>query len=74
VYASTVVRQPFDRSFADAVPFVLALVELEEQPGVRILTNLLDVADAVVAPGTPVTLSVEQHDDWALPQFRVVKP
>ena len=72
VYAATVVRQAFDRSFTDAVPYVVALVELDEQPGLRILTNLFDAGDEVVPAGTPVELTVERYDGWALPQFRVV--
>jgi len=72
VFAATVVRQAFDRAFADAVPYTVALVELEEQPGLKVLTNLVG-ADATtpVAVGTPVELVVEPHGDWSLPQFRV---
>lgn len=72
VFASTVVRQPFDRAFADAVPYVLALVELEEQPGLHVLTNLVDAGEELVPAGTPVALTVEHYDGWSLPQFRVV--
>lgn len=72
VFASAVVHQPFDRAFADAVPYVLALVELDEQAGVRILTNVLDVGPEPVAVGTPVEVEFEPHDGWTLPQFRVV--
>jgi uncharacterized protein len=74
VFASTVARQAFDRAFLEAVPYVLALVELDEQPGVRILANVLDVADEPVAVGTPVEVTFAADDGWALPQFRVVTP
>ena len=74
VFASTVARQAFDAAFVDEVPYVLALVELDEQPGVRILANVLDVAPVPVAVGTPVQVAFEHHGDWSLPQFRVVAP
>ena len=74
VFASTVARQAFDRAFLDAVPYVLALVELDEQPGVRVLANVLDVADEPVPVGTPVMVAFESGGDWSLPQFRVVAP
>lgn len=72
VFASTAVRQAFDRAFLDAVPYVVALVELEEEAGVRILANVLGVAPEPVAIGTPVEAVFEHHDGWSLPQFRVV--
>lgn len=75
VFAACLVRQAFDAAFADTVPYPLVLVELDDQPGVRVLTNVADGpgADrAVVAVGTPVEVAFEDHGDWALPQFRVV--
>ncbi|MBM3658398.1 MAG: hypothetical protein FJW95_02695 [Actinobacteria bacterium] len=71
VFAATVARQAFDRAFVDAVPFTLALVELDEQPGLKVLTNLVGTTE-LVAVGTPVELAIEPHGDWSLPQFRVV--
>jgi len=72
VFASTAVRQAFDRAFLDAVPYVLVLVALEEDAGVRILADLVDFAPEPVAIGTPVEAVFERHDGWSLPQFRVV--
>jgi uncharacterized protein len=71
VFAATVARQAFDRAFTDAVPYSVALVELDEQPGLHVLTNLVGT-DALVPVGTRVELVVEAHGDWSLPQFRVV--
>ena len=70
VYSFTVVRQAFDPAFADQLPFVVALVELEEAPTVRILTNIVDADPADVRVGLPVEVTFENHGDWALPQFR----
>jgi uncharacterized OB-fold protein len=72
VYASTAVRQAFDRAFLDAVPYVLALVALEEDERVRILGDVVDVAPEPVAIGTPVETVFERHDGWSLPRFRVI--
>jgi uncharacterized OB-fold protein len=41
VYSFTVIRQSFVRPFRDQVPFVVALVDLDEGP--RLMTNLVEV-------------------------------
>jgi uncharacterized OB-fold protein len=45
------------------VPYVVALVELPEQEGLRLLSNLVDcdIDDARI--GMPVRVRFEQHDD-----------
>lgn len=73
VYASTVVRQAFDTSFVGQVPYVVALVDLAEQPGLRVLANVVDVAPEAVAIGTPVEVTFEHRGDAALPQFRLLE-
>lgn len=51
------------------LPFVVALVELEE--GVRMLGELVDVDPATVAVGMPVTLALTRIDeDLTLPNWR----
>lgn len=70
VYAFTVARQAFDPSFE--VPYVLALVELEEDPDVRILTNLVQTDPAAVTGGAAVEVVFEARGATALPQFRLV--
>lgn len=71
IYAFTVARQAFDRAFIDHVPYVLALVDLEEQPNLRMLTNIVDTPLDQVSSGLPVELTFEQCQDYRLPQFRV---
>ena len=52
-------------------PFAIVLVELEEQKGLRLVTNLVDVAPDEVRIGTPVEVLFEQvSDDVTLPLFR----
>ena len=41
LYSFTVIRQHFVRPFRDLVPYVVALVDLDEGP--RLMTNLVDV-------------------------------
>jgi len=51
-------------------PYVIAIVELEEQEGLRLTTNLVEVAIDDVRIGTPVDVTFEHHDDVWIPLFR----
>lgn len=51
------------------VPYVLALVELVEQPQLRIVTRLVDIVPADAAIGLAVTVRFEQVEDVWLPLF-----
>jgi uncharacterized protein len=51
------------------VPFVIAIVELVEQPGLRFLTNVISCSPDAVAIGMPVHVVFEQHEDVWLPLF-----
>ena len=64
---SVVHRAPY-AAFEDVVPYVLALVELEE--GVRMMCNIIDCDPKTVRVGLPVTVTFEPRGDIALPQFR----
>ena len=50
LFSWVVVERAFLPAFADMVPFVTALVALEEDPAVRIVTLLVDVDPSVLAP------------------------
>jgi uncharacterized OB-fold protein len=54
-------------------PYVLAIVELDEQAGLRLTTNLVDCDIAEVAIGMPVEVRFEHHrdggDDVYVPVF-----
>lgn len=69
VYSFTVVRQAFDPAFVPEVPYLIALVELDEQPGLRLLTNLVDVGPDGVEIGDRVHVVFESREDVQLPQF-----
>ncbi|WP_245993500.1 Zn-ribbon domain-containing OB-fold protein [Nocardioides immobilis] len=53
-------------------PYAVAAVELDEAPGVRLTTCLVDVDIAAVEVGMPVEVVFDEQDDVALPLFRPV--
>jgi uncharacterized OB-fold protein len=70
LYSYAVVDRAFHAGFVDAVPYVVALVELDEQPGLRLLTNIVGAAAASLTVGMAVEVAFEQRGDVWLPQFR----
>jgi uncharacterized OB-fold protein len=74
VYSFTVVRQAFDPGFVDQLPYVVALVALEEDPAIRLLTNLVEVEPDAIDVDMAVEVVFEPLGDTALPQFRPVTP
>ncbi|MBX6378226.1 MAG: Zn-ribbon domain-containing OB-fold protein [Clostridia bacterium] len=69
VYAFTVVYRSRIPGYAEATPYVVALIDLEE--GVRLLTNVVECAPDEVRVGMPVEVCFEERaDGFVLPQFR----
>lgn len=70
VHTHTVIRRVTELpQFAEAVPYVVAYVELEE--GVRMCTNIVDCDPASVEHGMPVEVTFEEvTESVALPKFR----
>jgi len=52
------------------VPYVIAIVELEEQPGLRLMTNLVDCPLDQVAIDMPVEVDFREQGDVHVPVFR----
>ena len=50
-------------------PYPIAIVEIEEQAGVRLMTNILGVTPETLRIGMPVRVVFEQHDDVWIPLF-----
>jgi uncharacterized OB-fold protein len=50
-------------------PYVLAIVELDEQPGLQFLTRLVDCDAHTVRAGLRVRVRFEPHGDVHLPLF-----
>jgi uncharacterized OB-fold protein len=61
VYTYTVMHRAPDPSFQQDVPFVVALVELEE--GVRMISNIVHCPWERVCIGMPVEVVYEDIDD-----------
>jgi len=51
-------------------PYVVAIVEIEEQPDVRLTTQIVDCPVGDVHIGMPVEVDFEQHEDVWVPVFR----
>jgi uncharacterized OB-fold protein len=63
VYSFTVIRQNYARPFRDWIPYVVALVDLEEGP--RVMTDLVDCDPDAVQVGMPVEARFEVVSDDA---------
>jgi uncharacterized OB-fold protein len=50
-------------------PYVVALVEIDEQPSVRLMTNIVGCAPDDVRIGMPVQVTFEHNGDVWLPLF-----
>jgi uncharacterized OB-fold protein len=53
-------------------PYIIAWVSIDEQPDIRLTTNLVDVEPENVTIGMPVVVVFEQNDDVYIPLFRPV--
>ena len=51
------------------VPYVFAAVELEEQPGLRLSTEIINIDPEAVSIGMPVQVVFEQQEEIYLPLF-----
>jgi uncharacterized OB-fold protein len=60
LFTYTVAFQQFHP--AVPTPFVIALVELAEQPDLRLVTNIVDCEPAALVSGMPLQVRFEQHD------------
>lgn len=69
VWTFTVTYQNRTPGFAEDVPYVLALVELEE--GVRMFTNIIECQPRDVSIGMPVEVTfVQANNQISVPYFR----
>lgn len=69
LHSFTVIHQPANPNFLEDVPYVYAMVQLDEGP--RIISNLTDCAPADAAVDMAVTAVYEDvTPDWTLVKFR----
>jgi uncharacterized OB-fold protein len=72
VFAFNIHYVAFDPAFQDDVPYVYALIELEEGP--MIGSNIIGCAAEEVTYGMPVEVIYEDiTPDYTLPKFRPIK-
>jgi uncharacterized OB-fold protein len=71
VYTYTVVHRPI--AAEQELPFVIAVIALEDAGGIRMISNLVDVNPEELEIGMPVELVWEDMSaDLAIPRFRPV--
>jgi uncharacterized OB-fold protein len=69
VYSFSINHRAPHPGFADNLPFVLAIVELEEGP--RMMTNIVECDPETVTIGMPVTVVFDDvTEEITLPKFR----
>lgn len=51
------------------LPYAIAIVEIVEQKGLRLMTNIVDCPIDEIEIGMPVRVRFEQYDDVYLPLF-----
>ena len=74
LFSWAVVQRLFLPAFADLVPFVTALVALEEDPAVRIVTYVVDADPATLVADLPLQVSFRPLAFPTVPDRRVVVP
>ena len=67
VFSFTVNRHVYNPAVPP--PYVIAIVELEEQANLRFTTNIVNCAPEDVAIDMPVTVTFEQHGEVFVPVF-----
>ncbi|WP_232527343.1 OB-fold domain-containing protein (plasmid) [Mycobacterium europaeum] len=60
-------HQPWDST---SEVYIIGVVAMDEQPDLRLLTNLVDVAADDARVGMPVEVVFEDHPPVHLPMFR----
>ena len=74
LFSWAVVQRPFLPAFAEMVPFVTALVALEEEPAVRLVTYVVDVDPALLTADLPLSVTFRPLSFPTVPDREVVVP
>jgi uncharacterized protein len=72
IHSFVVQRQPSVVGYLDTIPYVIALVELDEQPGLRLPTRIVGIEPERVTVGIPVVAEIFDlpGGDYKVPVFR----
>jgi len=74
LFTWAVVRRPFLPAFEDRVPFVTALVALEEDPAVRLCTYVVGTAPEDLTADAPVAVEFRPLEFATVPGKSVIVP
>jgi uncharacterized protein len=74
LFSWAVVQRPFLPAFAEMIPFVTALVALEEAPEVRIVTYVVDVEPGALEADLPLAVTFRPLSFPTVPDREVVVP
>jgi len=77
VYSAVVVHQAVRPELQDKVPYYLVLVDLDDAPGVRLVSRLVEYQPADVnhvPAGLPVEVAFAEIGEWVAPFFRPRDP
>jgi uncharacterized OB-fold protein len=74
LFSWAVVRRAFLPAFEDKVPFVTALVALDEDPAVRVATYIVDTEPDALAPDMPVAVEFRDLSFSTVPDKSVPVP
>jgi uncharacterized OB-fold protein len=74
LFSWAVVRRPFLPAFAEQVPFVSALVALDDDPAVRIVSYVVAAAPEDLVPGMPLTVAFRDLSFPTVPRASVRVP
>jgi uncharacterized OB-fold protein len=71
VHSYTVAHYPVNRALADAVPYAVVLVSLDDAPELRVVGNVVDVAPDAISIGMRVVATWEERsiDDGTVIQL-----
>jgi uncharacterized protein len=73
VYSWSVMHSGGNPGFEDHIPYVVLVVELDEQKGLFTIGNIVDYAAEDIEIGLPLEVTWEDiNDEVTLPQWRVV--
>jgi uncharacterized protein len=74
LYSYEIATQAFHPYFEDKIPFVIAVVELVEQPNLKLITNIVEAPPDALRVGMQVEVCYGSlTDEFTLPVWRPVR-
>ena len=70
MYSFTWAHHPFTPVLQPHLPYNVAVIEIDGAPGVRMVSNVIDVSEAELVVGLRVAVTYEAVGDHVLPRFR----